>query len=191
MSERRQKILETLASELSANPGKRITTAALARSVGVSEAALYRHFPSKARMFEGLIEFAEDSVFSRINKILEDDRNTRNRCAKVVYLLLGFADRNPGIVRVLLGNALVGENERLQERVQGFFDRLQTQFRQILRESDLRQDVRLGESPGDNASLLMAYIEGRMQQSLRSGFRVAALDSWEADWRMLSNGMFH
>ena len=90
MSERRQEILETLATELSVNPGKRITTAALAKSVGVSEAALYRHFPSKARMFEGLIEFAEDSIFTRINKILEDDRNTRNRCAKVVYLLLGF-----------------------------------------------------------------------------------------------------
>ena len=191
MSERRQKILETLASELSANPGKRITTAVLARSVGVSEAALYRHFPSKARMFEGLIEFAEDSIFTRINKILEDDRNTRNRCAKVVYLLLGFADRNPGIVRVLLGNALVGEHERLQERVQGFFDRLQTQFRQILRESELRQDVQLNESPGDNASLLMAYIEGRMQQLLRSRFQMVALDSWEADWRMLSAGMFH
>jgi len=191
MSDRRQKILEALASELSANPGKRITTAALARSVGVSEAALYRHFPSKARMFEGLIEFAEDSIFTRINKILEDDRNTRNRCAKVVYLLLGFADRNPGIVRVLLGNALVGEHERLQERVQGFFDRLQTQFRQILRESELRQDVQLNESPGDNASLLMAYIEGRMQQLLRSRFKMAALDNWESDWRMLSAGMFH
>ncbi len=191
MSDRRQKILEALASELSANPGKRITTAALARSVGVSEAALYRHFPSKARMFDGLIEFAEDSIFTRINKILEDDRNTRNRCAKVVYLLLGFADRNPGIVRVLLGNALVGEHERLQERVQGFFDRLQTQFRQILRESELRQDVQLNESPGDNASLLMAYIEGRMQQLLRSRFQMVALDSWEADWRMLSAGLFH
>ena len=191
MNDRRQKILETLASELSANPGKRITTAALARSVGVSEAALYRHFPSKARMFEGLIEFAEDSIFTRINKILEDDRNTRNRCAKVVYLLLGFADRNPGIVRVLLGNALVGEHERLQERVQGFFDRLQTQFRQILRESELRQDVQLNESPADNASLLLVYIEGRMQQLLRSRFKLAALDSWESDWRMLSTGMFH
>ena len=191
MSERRQKILETLASELCANPGKRITTAALAKSVGVSEAALYRHFPSKARMFEGLIEFAEDSIFTRINQILEDDRNTRSRCAKVVYLLLGFADRNPGIIRVLLGNALVGENERLQERVQSFFDRLQTQLRQILRESELRRDVHLGESPGDNASLLMAYIEGRMQQLLRSRFQVEALDNWEADWRMLSNGMFH
>ena len=191
MSERRQEILEALATELSVNPGKRITTAALAKSVGVSEAALYRHFPSKARMFEGLIEFAEDSIFTRINKILEDDRNTRNRCAKVVYLLLGFADRNPGIVRVLLGNALVGEHERLQERVQGFFNRLQTQFRQILRESELRNDVQLEESPGDNASLLMAYVEGRMQQSLRSRFQVGALDNWEADWRMLSNGMFH
>jgi TetR/AcrR family transcriptional regulator len=191
MRERRQKILETLASELSANPGKRITTAVLAKSVGVSEAALYRHFPSKARMFEGLIEFAEDSIFTRINRILEDDRNTQSRCAKVVYLLLGFADRNPGIVRVLLGNALVGEHERLQERVQGFFDRLQTQFRQILRESELRQDVQLGESPGDNASLLMAYIEGRMQQLLRSRFQMGALENWEADWRMLSAGMFH
>lgn len=191
MRDRRQQILETLASELHANPGKRITTAFLARSVGVSEAALYRHFPSKARMFEGLIEFAEDSVFTRINKILEEDKNTRRRCAKVIYLLLGFADRNPGIIRVLLGNALVGEHERLQERVQGFFDRLHTQLRQILRESDLRQDVRLNVSPGDSARLLLAYIEGRMQQLLRSRFELAALDNWETDWQVLSAGLFH
>lgn len=191
MSERRQQILEALASELHANPGKRITTASLAKSVGVSEAALYRHFPSKARMFEGLIEFAEDSVFARVNQILADDKHTASRCAKVVYLMLGFADRNPGIVRVLLGNALIGEHERLLDRVQGFFDRLQTQLRQILRESDLRQDVLLSESPGDSARLLMAYMEGRMQQLLRSRFQVVILDNWEADWRVLSGGLFH
>jgi len=191
MGDRRQQILETLAHDLQANPGKRITTASLARSVGVSEAALYRHFPSKARMFEGLIEFAEDSIFTRINQILEQDKNTRSRCAKVIYLLLAFADRNPGIVRVLLGNALVGEHERLQDRVQGVFDRLETQIRQILRESDLRHDVRLAASPGDSAGLLLAYIEGRMQRLLRSRFELAALENWETDWQVLSRGLFY
>jgi len=114
---RKQLILETLAHELESNPGDRITTAGLARAVGVSEAALYRHFASKARMFEGLIEFAEETVFARINLILEEEKGTEARCAKVVYLLLGFADRNPGITRVLLGDALVGERERLLERL--------------------------------------------------------------------------
>ncbi len=191
MGERRQQILEALASELHAHPGKRITTAALAKSVGVSEAALYRHFPSKARMFEGLIDFAEESIFVRVNQILQSDKQTVSRCAKIVYLMLGFADRNPGIARVLLGNALVGEHEHLLARVQVFFERLQTQLRQIMRESDLRHDTQLLESPGDSAGLLMAYIEGRMQQLLRTGFQKAALDSWEADWRVLSAGMFH
>jgi len=105
---RKQEILEALARELESNPGNRITTARLAASLGVSEAALYRHFPSKARMFEGLIDFAEEGIFSRINQILEEDRQTRQRCARILYLLLAFAERNPGLVRVLLGDALTG-----------------------------------------------------------------------------------
>jgi len=187
---RKQAILEALANELEQHPGGRITTAALARAVGVSEAALYRHFPSKARMFEGLISFAEENVFARINQILEDEKNTQIRVAKVIYLLLGFADRNPGITRILLGDALVGERERLHERVQQFFERVDVQLRQILREASLRQDASLRASPEAAAALLTAFVEGRMQQFLRSRFTEASLSAWEADWGVLSHGLF-
>jgi len=187
---RKQAILEALANELEQHPGDRITTAALARAVGVSEAALYRHFPSKARMFEGLIGFSEESVFARINQILEEEKNTQVRVAKVVYLLLGFADRNPGIARVLLGDALVGERERLHERVQQFFERIDLQLRQILREAQLRQDAALRSSPEEAAALLTAFVEGRMQQFLRSRFSQPSLSYWEADWDVLSHGLF-
>ena len=187
---RKQAILEALANELEQHPGDRITTAALARAVGVSEAALYRHFPSKARMFEGLIGFAEETVFARINQILSDEKGTQARVAKVLYLLLGFADRNPGITRVLLGDALVGERERLHDRVQQFFERIELQLRQILRESQLRQDAQLRTTPEAGAALLTAFVEGRMQQFLRSRFSQTALSAWEADWPVLSHGLF-
>lgn len=187
---RKQAILEALASELERHPGDRITTAALARAVGVSEAALYRHFPSKARMFEGLIGFAEESVFARINQILGEVQATEGRVAKVMYLLLGFADKNPGITRILLGDALVGERERLHERVQQFFERLDLQLRQILRESALRQDARLRVSPEAGAALLTAFVEGRMQQFVRSRFERPSLDAWDADWSVLRYGLF-
>ena len=187
---RKQAILEALANELEQHPGDRITTAALARAVGVSEAALYRHFPSKARMFEGLISFAEESVFARINQILDEEKNTQLRTARVVYLLLGFSDRNPGITRVLLGDALVGERERLHERVQQFFERIDLQLRQILREAELRQDAELRARPEAAAALLTAFIEGRMQQFLRSRFTRPSLSAWEVDWQVLSHGLF-
>jgi len=187
---RKQAILEALARELETNPGDRITTAGLARAVGVSEAALYRHFASKARIFEGLIAFAEDGVFSRINQILADERQTRVRCGKILYLLLGFADHNPGITRVLLGDAIVGERERLHERVEKFFDRLTTQLRQVLREAELRRDATLRITPEAAAALLTAYVEGRMQQFLRTRFRQPALADWEQDWRVLQAGLF-
>jgi len=187
---RKQAILEALASELEQHPGDRITTAALARAVGVSEAALYRHFPSKARMFEGLIGFAEENVFARINQILTEEKNTQARVAKVIYLLLGFADRNPGITRVLLGGALIGERERLHGRVQQFFERIDLQLRQILREAQLRQDVHLRCSPEEAAALLTAFVEGRMQQFLRSRFAQSSLSAWDADWPVLKHGLF-
>ncbi|MGD8957807.1 MAG: nucleoid occlusion factor SlmA [Chromatiaceae bacterium] len=187
---RKQAILEALARELEQHPGDRITTAALARAVGVSEAALYRHFPSKARMFEGLIGFAEENVFARFNQILSEEKNTEARVAKVIYLLLGFADRNPGITRVLLGGALIGERERLHERVQQFFERIDLQLRQILREAQLRQDVRLRCKPEDAAALLTAFVEGRMQQFLRSRFAQSSLSAWDADWLVLKHGLF-
>lgn len=187
---RKQAILEALAQQLEQHPGDRITTAALARAVGVSEAALYRHFPSKARMFEGLIGFAEESVFARVNQILAEEKGTQARVAKVIYLLLGFADRNPGITRVLLGDALVGERERLHDRVQQFFERIDVQLRQILREAQLREDATLRTSPEQAAALLTAFVEGRMQQFLRSRFAQTSLSAWEADWRVLSHGLF-
>ncbi len=188
--ERKQAILEALARELEERPGGRITTARLAQAVGVSEAALYRHFPSKARMYEGLIGFAEDGIFSRINQIMDEDKETRQRCARILYLLLGFADRNPGIVRVLLGDALVGEHERLHERIQVFFERLQTQFRQILREARLREDVHLSLPSEAAAETLVIYIEGRMQQFLRTRFGVSPLSNWEAEWQLIDRGIF-
>ena len=149
----------------------------LARAVGVSEAALYRHFASKAKMFEGLIGFAEEMVFARINQIFETEQSTRARCSQVLYLLLAFADRNPGIARVLLGDALVGETGRLHARVEQFFARLETQFRQILREARLREDETVMPSPEIGASLMLALVEGRMHQFLRTRFRGFAVVS--------------
>jgi TetR/AcrR family transcriptional regulator len=187
---RKQLILETLARELECNPGDRITTAGLARAVGVSEAALYRHFASKARMFEGLIAFAEESVFARINRILDEEKGTEARCAKVLYLLLGFADHNPGIARVLLGDALVGERERLLERVQQFFERIDVQFRQVLREAAMRSDTVLRVDAESAAALLTAFVEGRLHQFHRSRFSRPALTGWETDWKVLRAGLF-
>lgn len=187
---RKEQILKALAVELEQTPGARITTAALARSVGVSEAALYRHFASKARMFEGLIEFAEETVFARINQILETERDTRRRCAGILYLMLGFADRNPGITRVLLGDALVGEHERLLSRVEQFFARLETQFRQVLREAKMRDGEEISQGAEAGAGLLLALVEGRMHQFLRTRFRVSPLADWEPQWQLVEGALF-
>ena len=121
---RRDQILQCVAEMLEATPGGRITTSKLAKQVGVSEAALYRHFPSKAKMFEGLIEFIEDTLLSRINLILENEKETRTRIYNILTLLLAFAEKNPGITRILTGDALQGEQERLRERVQSLFEKL-------------------------------------------------------------------
>ena len=161
-SNRRQQILETLAQELESNPGSRITTASLAKAVGVSEAALYRHFASKAKMFEALIDFAEESVFGLITTILTQEKNVVVRCEKIMQLLLGFSERNPGITRILLGDALVGENEKLRVRVMQFFERLETQFKQILREANLANNERVTITIDAAANQIMALIEGKL-----------------------------
>lgn len=187
---RRQAILEALACELERRPAGKITTAVLAQAVGVSEAALYRHFPSKAQMFEALILFAEEGLFSRINQIMSEATGARERCSRVLYLVLGFADRNPGITRILLGHALLGEQDRLHERVQQVFSRLELQFRQILREVGLRADERLLTSPESGAALLCSYAEGRLQGFVRSRFRQPASADWAVAWDMLQRGLF-
>ena len=189
-SNRRQQILETLARELETHPGSRITTAELAAAVGVSEAALYRHFASKAKMFEALIDFAEDSVFGIINTILAQDKNAVGRCEKIIRLLLGFAERNPGISRVLLGDALVGEHERLRVRVNQFFERIETQFRQILREANLSDDVRTVAPIDATANHLLAIAEGKMSRYARSEFNRRPTEHWEEQWPVLVSALF-
>ena len=136
---RREQILQALVHMLESNPGGKITTANIAKTVGVSEAALYRHFPSKAKMFEGLIEYIEETIFSRTSRILQDYEEAEVRCEKTIMLVLSFAEKNPGMCRLLAGDALVGETDRLRQRIHQFFERLETQLKQILREAELRE----------------------------------------------------
>lgn len=189
-SQRRQQILEALAHMLEANPGERITTAGLAREVGVSEAALYRHFPSKSKMFEGLIEFVEETMFSRINMILAEEQTALKRCQKILTLLLTFTARNPGITRILTGDALAGESERLRHRVAQLFDRLETQLKQIVREAEMREGLRPIISAGATANLMLASAEGRISQFVRSSFKRAPTVDWQEQWELMAEGIF-
>jgi len=181
-SNRKEQILQALAQMLETSLGQRITTAKLAAEVGVSEAALYRHFPSKARMFEGLIEFIEDTLLSRINLILENEKETQSRIYNILLLLLAFAEKNPGITRILTGDALQGEQERLRERVQGLFEKLETQIKQVLRERKLREGKTFQSDELTIANFLLAYIEGKMNQFVRSDFKVKPSAQFEKQW---------
>jgi TetR/AcrR family transcriptional regulator len=187
---RRQQILESLAHMLEESPGERITTAGLAKTVGVSEAALYRHFPSKAKMFEGLIEFIEENVFSRVNLIIENETTALARCEKILGLLLTFAERNPGISRILVGDVLIGETERLRARITQFYDRLETQLRQVLREAELREGVRPTIPVSAAVNLLLANAEGRIGQFVRSEFKRRPTEYWQEQWPVLMEGFF-
>ena len=173
---------------LEACPGERITTARLAKEVGVSEAALYRHFPSKSKMFEGLIEFIEDSIFSRVNVIMAEEEAALVRIEKSLTLLLTFTERNPGITRILTGDALAGETERLRARVVQFFDRLETQFKQVLREAEIREGVRTTIPAATAVNLLMATVEGRISQYVRSQFTRKPTENWADQWPLLIEG---
>ncbi len=175
---------------LESRPGGRITIAALASEVGVSEAALYRHFPSKAKMFEALIEFMEETIFSRVTRILAEEQSAERRCRQIALLLLSFAERNPGFTRLMTGEALVGETGWLRERVQQFFDRLETQVRQILREGEARGDARLTLPVNAAAAFVLAMIEGRINQFVRTEFRRSPSDEWEVSWEAIRRGVF-
>lgn len=182
---RRDHILQCLAHMLENSPGQRITTAKLAAEVGVSEAALYRHFPSKARMYEGLIEFIEESILSRINLILNEQKDTMQRCQLMLQLLLTFAERNPGISRLLNGDALMGEHERLRARIQGLFEKIQTHLKQALREKALREGQGFELDEGMLANLLMAYTEGRIAQYVRSDFKLPPTQGFTEQWNFM------
>lgn len=189
-SQRRQQILEALAQMLEANPGNRITTAGLAKQVGVSEAALYRHFPSKSKMFEGLIEFIEDTLFSRVSIILNEEQTAAGRCEKMLMLLLAFTERNPGITRILTGDALAGETDRLHQRVAQLFDRFETQLKQVIREAEMREGLRPTIALPAAANLLMSTAEGRISQYVRSEFKRPPTADWAQQWELLMNGFF-
>jgi TetR/AcrR family transcriptional regulator len=189
-SPRRQQILEALAHMLEVTPGGRITTAKLAQEVGVSEAALYRHFPSKTKMFEGLIDFIEETIFSRITAILAEQPTAIARCERILTLLLTFTERNPGITRILSGDALTGENERLHARVVQFFDRLETQLKQILREAEIKEGFRTVMPVAMAANLLLSAAEGRISQYVRSNFKRRPTEFWADQWLSLQQGFF-
>jgi len=170
--ERRIQILQALATMLEHPAGERITTAALAARLDVSEAALYRHFASKAQMFEGLIEFVEQAVFTLANQIVEREAGSGERqCARIIGMLMQFAEKNPGMARVMVGDALVFENERLQQRMNQFFDKIEATLKQCLRD---------GAAPGAQtptaqaqvqAAVLTAFAMGRLQRFVRAGFK--------------------
>lgn len=171
-------------------PGERITTARLAKEVGVSEAALYRHFPSKTKMFEGLIEFIEEAIFSRVSIILKEDQGAVIRCEKILNLLLAFTERNPGLTRILTGDALAGETERLRARVVQFYDRLEMQLKQILREAEINEGIRTVMPIAIAVNLLLSAAEGRVSQFVRSEFKRKPTDNWHDQWQVLMSGFF-
>lgn len=188
---RKQQILETLAFMLEDNPGERISIAALAKSVGVSEAALYRHFPSKTKMLEGLIEFAEDAVLSRASSIANDQLSAFEKLERITYVYLMFCERNPGITRLLTGDAISGERDRLHARVRKFFDRLSTEMRQVLRTAELAEGLHLQLSVNDTVSLVQACVEGHIAAFVRSQFKEVTSASWPKKWQCLSLGLIN
>ncbi|MGD8925497.1 MAG: nucleoid occlusion factor SlmA [Thioalkalispiraceae bacterium] len=188
---RRQQILETLALQLEQSPGQTITTAQLAKAVGVSEAALYRHFASKAKMYDALIEFIEDSVFTLVNRILDEEKSAIKRCEKTLTMILAFAQKNPGLTRLLMGDILVGETERLRKRIDKFFERLETQLKQILREGEASNELARSNLVSAQASLLVSVVQGRIAQFVRSEFRSQPLEYWEQQWPMLMAALSH
>ncbi len=183
---RREQILQSLAMMLENDPGARITTAALAKHVGVSEAALYRHFPSKARMFEGLIAFIEETIFSRITIITASDANAIKQCEQILTLLLAFVEKNPGMARILTGDALSGETDRLRQRINQFFERLETQLKQILRTAEQTEGLRTQLPGGATANLMLACAEGRIRQFVRSEFRTRPTIGWGDQWTVIA-----
>ena len=186
--ERRVQILQTLAGMLEQPAGERITTASLAAKLDVSEAALYRHFASKAQMLEGLIEFIEQSVFTLVNQIQAREETAegtpadkaRRQCLRIVAMLVQFAEKNPGMARVMVGDALVFENERLQQRMNQFFDKIEAALRQALRAaSDAEGSATPTVDAQVLASVLTAFVVGRLQRFVRSGFRQRASEHLE------------
>ena len=186
---RKEQILQSLAEILEESPGGKITTASLAKQVGVSEAALYRHFPSKTKMFDELIEFAELTIFTRLNMISSEQISASSKCEKISKLVLTFAEKNPGISRILAGDALWGENERLRFRVNQLFDRIEVQIKQILREDRYTNDNNVTTHPNISADIFMSFIEGKIAQFVRSDFSKSPTEDFDLKWRSFAQNI--
>jgi TetR/AcrR family transcriptional regulator len=190
--DRKDQILQVLAEMLESPRPEKITTAALAAKLNVSEAALYRHFASKAQMFEGLIEFIEKTLFSLINKLTAEEKSGLSGPGQVegiLSLLLGFARKNPGMTRVLIGDALVNENDRLQARVNQLHDRLEATLKQALRFQTNDKENVPGIDVSAQANMLMCYVVGRWHQFAKSGFRRDPMEYWEAQRKEVLPGL--
>ena len=184
--QRREQILQMLAAMLEQPGAERITTAALAAKLDVSEAALYRHFASKAQMFEGLIDFIEHSVFSLINQIAERDGDGAQKAARMITVLLQFGEKNPGMARVMVGDALVFENERLHQRMNQLFERVESALRQVLRAAaEAHQSATPTADAQVRAAALVSYALGSMQRFTRSGFKRSPLDHLDASLALM------
>ncbi len=183
--DRKLQILQTLAEMLEQPAAEKITTAALAAKIDVSEAALYRHFASKAQMFEGLIEFIEETLFGLINKITAEEKSGLLQLEAMTTMLLGFAQKNRGMTRVLIGDALVHENERLQARINQLHDRDEAALKQSLRFAAGQNEFPANIDPAARANLIMSCVSGRWQQFAKSGFKRDPMQYWPDQWRVL------
>lgn len=183
--ERKLQILQTIAEMLEQPKGEKITTAALAARLELSEAALYRHFASKAQMYEGLIEFIEQTVFGLINKITTEENDGLKQVEQILALLLRFAQKNRGMTRVLIGDVLVNENERLQQRINQFLDRVETTLKQALRIAATQGTVHPETDIGAHANLLLCFVIGRWQQFGKSGYTREPMAQWPAQAAIL------
>ena len=187
--DRKQQILMALAEMLEEAPAARITTARIGAAVGVSEAALYRHFPSKRTMYAALLEFAEDTLFSLIGRVPGEQAGALDQCHRLLCIYLEFCEKNPGVTRLLTGRALTGESMRLHQQVEQLYQRLETQLKQYLREAEMREQLRIRLPVATAANLLMAAAEGRVSQFCRSNFRRSPLEGWADQWAQLTDGL--
>ncbi|MEK6735840.1 MAG: nucleoid occlusion factor SlmA [Pseudomonadota bacterium] len=178
--ERKHQILQALAALLESPHRIKITTAALAAQLGMPESSLYKHFSSKSKMFEALIEFIEQTLFALINKILQEEECGEKQIERILVLLLGFSQRNPGMTRILIGDALVTENECLQLRINRLHDRLEATLKQALRFAMTEQKISATLDVSAQAELLMCYVVGNWFQFVKSGFKRDPLENWAA-----------
>jgi TetR/AcrR family transcriptional regulator len=187
--ERKTQILQTLAHMLENPAADKVTTAKLAAKLEVSEAALYRHFTGKAQMFEGLIEFIEQTLFALINKITTEEKSGTRQMEAIVSVLLAFAQKNRGMTRVLIGDALVHEDDKLQARINQLHDRLEAALKQAIRFGITQQEIVADADAAACANLILSFVTGRWHQFAKSGFKRDPVELWNHQWRQIMEGV--